>query len=46
MKYYPINKLQANTPEIEEILNLLQPLSTSSEEFEYEGNANPLHEIS
>ena len=34
MKYYPITKLQAKTPEIEEILNLLQPLSTSSAEFD------------
>lgn len=34
MKYYPINKLQAKTSEIEEILNLLQPLSTSSAEFD------------
>ena len=34
MKYYPISKLQAKTPEIEEILNLLQPLSTSSAEFD------------
>ena len=34
MKYYPISKLQANTPEVGEILNLLQPLSTSSAEFD------------
>lgn len=34
MKYYPISKLQAITPEIEEILNLLQPLSTSTAEFD------------
>ena len=34
MKYYPINKLQAKTSEIEEILNLLQSLSTSSAEFD------------
>lgn len=33
MKYYPINKLQADTAELEEVLNLLQPLSTSYTEF-------------